>query len=461
LYSEEDQPCVEIAGDATVSGDFEACDRTDSVRKWQIPKGDRVVEGVLRCEDVAARVAWRIFRATVTDEHGELPVEVEKEELRSEAVLRVHGLPHIDARLLANSGDEQAEIPLLERFNALAITKIKSSTLYEALRNRKLPIAAISIWDGENWIKTPARVYEFSQMDRWLFDPKRKTDPPWLNLMGQRERKTFDEVVELPKQSGTSALYELPPDDVTPLYQWARAISAQSWVFSKKTATEETWPLVKEYALSNQKATFQWVHDAEAVISGSMQCNVTGETLIESYSGLSWMPIWQRWKEYILYLRSRLASDVELVPLINEWSRDVKSLFLTDYGSQIANLPGGRKLTHAFVLNLMGNNNAIGAFNQLESISNQPPGIVNDLRELLRGLLLLKANQFQELRSDPPIACHKRLRMYFVALSSNSVSISAPTSSNHKASVLPPDVLPLPPDDINRLRGLLNKASCY
>ena len=59
--SEEDQPCVEIAGDATVSGDFEACDRIDAVRKWRIPKGDRFVEGVLRCEDVAARVAGASF----------------------------------------------------------------------------------------------------------------------------------------------------------------------------------------------------------------------------------------------------------------------------------------------------------------------------------------------------------------------------------------------------------------
>jgi hypothetical protein len=203
------------------------------------------------------------------------------------------------------------------------------------------------------------------------------------------------------------------------------------------------------------RRTLDWVLRAETALrDGSDEASI----LCAEYQQLDRVVHWPPWHERLCELYASLSADAELSPLIEEWRSDVLA-GLRDPISVLGQMHGGRQLTHAFAHSYAGRLQA--AYRTLCDVSVEAPRIINDLRSLLEGLLLLNFGGGAALPEGPSPRCHRRLRPLLVGLRillARQLCEPSPPATD-AADALPPELLPLRPDDVATMKAALETLS--
>ena len=456
LCTEEEEPELRFSAASGVAADFPDCERVAEAKEptWRVPRGQHWVEGELTAGEVCVRVATQIFRAAVETESG-APLVCGRSELGSSDTVRVRGWPGIAVRLRVRTSADAVELPLVERFDRHGVAPVQRCDLRDAIRRLPAaPIATLEVWGGARWVETRGAVFDLTALNGWLYDHARDSAPEWLGWLGESCAVMLHDLVS--QVEGSREPFALPPNLPVEIADWAQGVMACAWTFrdADHRPHSEVLEAARRSTTPERCRFLEWVLRAEAALKDGVE---EAAGLVAEWSEPLPLPVWEPWHEHARSLRVQLALIDALEPLISEWSVDVQR-GLAAPRSEIGRMPGGDALTRAYAHHLhhFSPQSPRLAFQALFDIPTEAPSIVDDLRSLLNGLIRVRNGSRPEGQAT---RCHRRLRPLISSLhtiaarNAGEVVVESPLS---RAGTLPPNQLPLPPDDIAMLQAALD-----
>lgn len=359
LYSLADQPeVILVTKDDDISIELEeASPIDDNHRKWRIMPGAALAQGTLKSGSCEVPIAHRVFRADIhkKNEMG-MPI-LFPSDFQYPVGLIVSGIPRTRAEIGLTDGNKTKALGDLGTFNEAGEISFSTFAMLDVLAGYKAPIGQFLVMaERSDEVRTNTLYINCDDIYDWLINPTSTTDVQWWSLLPSSIAEIFEKTLEISitplKEFILPANADSIPMSLMSIFETFRCLC---FVFddSKLPDLPDTKAALIISVLQAKNPiigeTASWYVRAKQVLStDKIEEGSDAEALLAEYAGLSWQPPFQRWKDKIKHLVHHLRDDIDVLPLIEEWKKDVERGFLTPT-SRIASQSGGHELTHAWV----------------------------------------------------------------------------------------------------------------
>jgi len=409
LYRFGEQPYVTFhVEDDDIHLEIEEAEPIDNNKQnWRVMPEVRFIQGYLKSSTCEVPLARRVFRADIrkrSELHTPLLVSSDFE---TPINLIVSGIPKTKAVVALTDGEETRLIGELGIFNEAGEISFSSFALRDALARYSAPVGQFAVMDGSIMVRTETLFIHWDAICEWIDNPSSSTDARWWSLLPFPIARLFTIILQIRKEPlvnvGIPEDTESIPKNLIHMFETIRRMC---FIFdgskfpdrSDATLSQVITELLGE---NQQMAAFiSWFVRAKKIFDAE---NVTeendAEALLAEYSGLSWQPPFQRWKGMIESIVDYLKTDMEALPLVDEWRKDVENSYTESYKSRIASRAGGRELTHAWVMYRAGS--LLAAINKVKILLDG--GVSSPISDLAAILLRLCWFRLCYFKSQPEI----------------------------------------------------------
>jgi hypothetical protein len=347
----------------------------------------------------------RIFRASLKIEGNRQVPFITQEDLVDGRDLVAQGIPREDAKISITNGHVEVPLGNPGLFNEAGECRFTTYAIRDTLSNYGSPVGQFLVSGKGVKVETSTYFLDCDALIQWIQDEALTTDPPWRTilpcplqgalalLIQMRERA----IQELPKPVGLDIL----PDR---LRGWIGSVSASAAILDRTVFLERPNMSEREFldslkgSLPEQAAALSWFCRAREFSQGHQSGTSSGSAaLLEEQRQLKWSPPFRRWQILFYDLLLHLKTDVEAMPLVEGWRKDVERGYQVKYRSFVANQTNGRELTQAWIRYRSGNfAGAVNAAHPLVTIAISP---IADLAAILLSISLMRMAHFG---SQPP-----------------------------------------------------------
>ena len=365
LYRLEDQPEVILdAKDNDISLEIENAEPIDkSKRGWRIMPGVGLVQGYLKSGNYEVPLAHRVFRADIHKKGEARTPFLFSSDFQNPISLIISGIPRIKAEIGLTDGKEIRHLGELGIFNEAGEVSFSTFAILDALAGYGVPVGQFVLMVASSEVRTDTFFVNYDALYEWITNPTSTPDVQWWPLLPSSIVEMLTRILQMREAPLEQVIMPANPESIPVcLIRLFESLRRLCFLFDGAKLLDRgditADRIISECQANSDKqgATASWfvrakkVFDAEKTEEGS-----DAEALLAEYSGLTWQPPFQRWKDKIAYIVRHLRDDVEALPLVEEWKKDVERGFLTAYASRIASQVGGRDLTHAWVSYNSGN----------------------------------------------------------------------------------------------------------
>lgn len=409
LYRFRDQPeVILVAKDDDISLEIENAEPIDSsTRAWRVMPGVGLIQGYLKSGNCEVPLAHRVFRADIHKRSEARTPYLVSSDFQNPVSLIVSGIPRTKAEITLTDGKETRRLGELGTFNEAGEISLSTFAIRDALSGYRVPVGQFVVMDGSSEVRTETLFVDCDAVCEWITNPTSTTNVQWLPLLPSPIAEMLVRTLQIrdtpPKQSIMPVNADSIPVCLIRLFESFRHLC---FVFDgselpdRPDATGDQ--IILECQAENNKkgATVSWfvqakkVFDAEKIAEGS-----DAEALLAEYSVISWQPPFQRWRDKIEQIVRHLKDDVEALPLVEEWKKDVERGYSASYASRIASQAGGRDLTHAWVIYRAGN--LLAAVTKAKTLLNG--GVSSPIADLAAILVRLCWFRLGYFKSQPEI----------------------------------------------------------
>jgi hypothetical protein len=368
LYRFGDQPdVILVAKDNDIYLEIENAEPIDNSRwKWRVMPDVGLVQGCLKSGNYEVPLAHRVFRADIHKRSEARTPFLVSSDFQNPISLIVSGIPKTKAEITLTDGKETRRLGELGIFNEAGEISFSTFAIVDAMVGYNVPVGQFVVMDGSSEVKTDTLFINCDDICEWIDNPSSTTAVQWWPLLPSPIAEMFTSILQIREapfqQVIMPANTESIPESLIRMFESFRRLC---FVFDRSEFPDRPDATVSQIILEcqakNQKmgASVSWfvrakkVFDAEKIAEGN-----DAEALLAEYSGLSWQPTFQRWRGKIELIVHHLMADVEALPLVDEWKKDVERGYMEPYKSRIASQAGGHDLTHAWVMYSNGNFNS-------------------------------------------------------------------------------------------------------
>lgn len=404
LYSFGDQPVVTLdPKDNDISLEIEEAEPINNDElEWRVMADVRLVQGYLKSENLKIPLAHPIFRADIHKRsEWQTPFLVSSDFQNPESLI-ASGIPRAKAELMITDGRETRALGELGIFNEAGEISFSTFAIRDALAGYHFPVGQFVVMDGSLEVRAETLFINCDAVWDWITDPTSSKDVQWWALLPSSIAEMFTGALQIRagplKQVIMPEKTESIPLGLVRMFESLRRLS---FVFDGTEFPDQPHTTLDQIMLEcqtenkEQGATVSWFVRAKKILDAEkIDENIDAETLLAEYSALSWQPPFQRWKDKIKLFVENLKDNLEALPLIEEWKKDVERSYREPYLSRIASLPGGRDLTHAWVMYRAGSLSSavIKALNLLAKGVSSP---ITDLASILVRICWIRLGHFK------------------------------------------------------------------
>lgn len=365
LYRFQDQPEIILIGkNDDIFLDIENAEPIDNrSRKWRVMPGVGLVQGYLKSGNCEVPLAHRVFRADIHKRSELRTPYLVPSDFQNPVNLIVSGIPRTKAEIALTDNEEARRLGELGTFNEAGEISFSTFAIRDALSSYRAPVGQFVVMDGSSEVRTETLYVNCDAVYEWIANPTSTTDVKWFPLLPSPIAEMFLKTLQIrdapPEQSIMPVNADSIPGCLIRMFESFRHLC---FVFDGAEFPDRPDATIDQIILDCQAeskkkgATVSWfvkakkVSDAEKITEGS-----DAEALLAEYSTISWQPPFQRWKDKIKHIVRYLKDDVEALPLVEAWKKDVERGYSEPYASRISSQSGGRDLTHAWVTYRAGN----------------------------------------------------------------------------------------------------------
>jgi hypothetical protein len=334
LYRFRDKPEISlVAKDDGVSLEIENAEPIVNItRVWRVMPGIGLAQGYLKSGNIKVPLAHRIFRADIHKRSEARTPYIVLSDFQNPVSLVVAGIPRTKAEIALTDGAETRRLGELGIFNEAGNISFSTFAIRDALSGYGVPVGQFVVMDGALEIKTDTLFVNCDAIYEWITNPTSTTDMQWLPLLPSPIAEIFVRTLQVrdapPKKAMMPVNADAIPECLIRLFESFRHLC---FVFDGSEFPDHpdatVSQIVAECQAENQEmgASISWfirakkVFDAVKIAEGN-----NAEALLTEYSGLSWQPPFQRWRDKIELILHHLRADVEVLPLVDEWKKDVE-----------------------------------------------------------------------------------------------------------------------------------------
>lgn len=376
-------------------------------KTWLVNPGVRIIQGYLRIGNSEVPLAHCLFRADIHKKGEARTPLLYTSDFQNQISLIVSGIPKTKAEIGITNGKKISRLGELGLFNDAGEVSISTFTIRDALERYSSPVAQFVVMAGSSEVRTNTFYFNDDAFNKWLSNPSSTTNEQWCTILPSPLAEMFDKILHIRaapiRQVNLPVNAESIPVRLMRLFEVFRRLC---FLFDganlpeRPDVTQDI--IISESRDENQEigATVSWfvrakkVCDAEKITEGN-----DTESLLVEYPELLWQPPFQRWRDKIEDIVRHLKDDIEALPLIDEWKKDVERCYAEPYASRIASQAGGRDLTHAWVTYRA--NNLPAAANMAKNLLNR--GTSSPIADLAAILLRICWFRLGLFKSQPNI----------------------------------------------------------
>jgi hypothetical protein len=365
LYRYSDQPkIILVAKDSDISLAIQNAEPIDnSEREWRVMPGVGLVQGYLRSGSCEVPLAHRIFRADIHKKsEARTPILVSSD-FQDPISLIVSGIPRTKAEITLTDGKVTRRLGELGIFNDAGEISFSTFAILDALAGYRAPVGQFAVMYASSEVKTDTLFVNCDAVYEWITNPISTPDVQWWTLLPAPITEMFTSALQI-RDAPVKQVIRPANEETIPvsLIRPFEAIWRSCFVFDGAEFPDRpdatVGRIISECQAENpeQGKMLTWFVKAKRVFDAVQRIDGTdADALLVEYSELSWQPPFQRWKDNIAEIALHLKADVEALPLVAEWKKDVERGYSASYASRIASQTGGRDLTHAWVIYRAGN----------------------------------------------------------------------------------------------------------
>jgi hypothetical protein len=399
LFSPRDTPSVKLLSqnpDISLNiSDAEYVD--DELRQWNVHPETDVVQGQITCETISVNVAKRIYRANVRKFVEYKTPYFTRDDFESSFELVVSGVRSTDVVMSLFDGVEHTDILALGRFTDAGDFRCSSMALRDSINRFCSPAGIFAVVHGGRAVETGSVFIDIPQILQFISFGDLIEKPPWFNILPAQITSLLESLMALRDraQEKIALTYQIPCPGA--LLSYATLIAICSAVYDGTPLTDwcgEDAELISELDNDNPGAAegLRWFIQARSFCAADGKTKSTAEELLERYQDLSWAPPFPRWACAVDDLLSHLRAHVDVVPLIEEWRKDVRRGYRSEYQSRIARQEFGKDLTESWITYAEGNRK--GAITKAKALIRVATSPVVDLAAILLRICWVRSGYF-------------------------------------------------------------------
>lgn len=365
LYRFADQPEVILATQNNdISIEIENAEPIDSgKRKWRVMIEVGLVQGCLKTGDCEVPLAHRVFRADIHKRSEARTLFLFSSDFKNPIGLIMSGIPRTMAEIAITDGKKTRRLGELGKFNEAGEISFSTFDILDAIDGYRAPVGQFVVIDGSSEVNTDTLFINYDAVYEWINNPTSTTDVRWWPLLTTPIAEILTKTLQIREtplnQVIMPADVESIPKNLIRLFESLRRLC---FVFDgtklpdRPDATESQMILECQTDDRQIGEFVSWFVRAKKVFNAEkIEEGGDAESLLSEYAGLAWQPKFRRWRDEIDKIVIHLRNDVEALPLIEEWRKDVERGYAGPYTSRIAAQAGGRDITHAWVMYRNGN----------------------------------------------------------------------------------------------------------
>jgi len=408
LYKSDDQPEIHfVSPDQSFSLKLEGAIPVDENRKeWKVNPNVSIVHGSLVYEEINVQIAHQVFRASIRKRAEKDSQYLLDSEFTESTSLVASGYPRESAVILLYDGEIVINLGQIGVFNDAGECRFTTFTIRDAIRKFLQPVGQFLIKNRNDTVNTSMLFINCDNLYKWIVEEKDGIKPSWWILIPGSLQNILSFLVDLKSNAIKIPPYISENSEIpNPLYDYYLLLVKCAEIFDdvdfpETDKNDHRRVLERIYKINSDiKQVFSWYNRANKFCSKEgIQSADNSESLLSQYAELQWIPPFERWNEKIRSIVSYLEAEKNVVPLLEEFSMDVKKGYIPKYSSRISKMRGGRELIEAW--RRYRNDRFQGAVNTVKPLLSYSISPVSDIAFILLRICHLRQAY---LKSQPAL----------------------------------------------------------